>query len=74
MVIAGGLQLKKWLLLSAKNADEAASIYARALAVVSLDRHSPIIALAAGTPAIHLRVPTDDPHKSRMLAVKQGPS
>ncbi|MBL9209469.1 MAG: polysaccharide pyruvyl transferase family protein [Opitutaceae bacterium] len=50
------------------NADEAASVYTRALAVVSLDCHSPIIALAAGTPAIHLRVPTDNPHKSRMFA------
>jgi len=50
------------------NADEAASVYARALAVVSLDCHSPIIALSAGTPAIHLRVPTDNPHKSRMFA------
>jgi len=50
------------------NADEAASVYARALALVSLDCHSPIIALAAGTPAIHLRVPTDNPHKSRMFA------
>lgn len=50
------------------NADEAASIYERALAVISLDCHSPIIALAAGTPAIHLRVPTDNPHKSRMFA------
>jgi polysaccharide pyruvyl transferase WcaK-like protein len=50
------------------NADEAASVYARARALVSLDCHSPIIALAAGTPAIHLRVPTDNPHKSRMFA------
>lgn len=50
------------------NADEAASVYERALAVVSLDCHSPIIALAAGTPAIHLRVPTDNPHKSRMFS------
>ncbi|MBI4626647.1 MAG: polysaccharide pyruvyl transferase family protein [Verrucomicrobia bacterium] len=49
-------------------ADEAASVYARAFAVISLDCHSPIIALAAGTPAIHLRVPTDNPHKSRMFA------
>jgi len=49
-------------------ADEAASVYSRALAVVSLDCHSPIIALATGTPAIHLRVPTDNPHKSRMFA------
>jgi polysaccharide pyruvyl transferase WcaK-like protein len=50
------------------NADEAASVFERALAIVSLDCHSPIIALAAGTPAIHLRVPTDHPHKSRMFA------
>jgi polysaccharide pyruvyl transferase WcaK-like protein len=50
------------------NADEAASVYARALAVVSLDCHSPIIALTAGTPAIHLRVPTDNAHKSRMFS------
>jgi polysaccharide pyruvyl transferase WcaK-like protein len=50
------------------NADEAASVYARALTVVSLDCHSPIIALAAGTPAIHLRLPTDNLHKSRMFA------
>lgn len=48
--------------------DEAASIFARARAVVSLDCHSPIIALAAGTPSIHLRVPTDNPFKSRMFA------
>jgi polysaccharide pyruvyl transferase WcaK-like protein len=50
------------------NADEAASVMARARAVVSLDCHSPIIALAAGTPSIHLRVPTDNPHKSKMFA------
>jgi polysaccharide pyruvyl transferase WcaK-like protein len=50
------------------NADEAASVYARARAVVSLDCHSPILALGAGTPAIHLRVPTDNAHKSRMFA------
>ncbi len=48
--------------------DEAASVFARARAVISLDCHSPIIALAAGTPAIHLRVATDNPHKSRMFA------
>jgi polysaccharide pyruvyl transferase WcaK-like protein len=48
--------------------DEAASVYARAVAVISLDCHSPIIALAAGTPAIHLRLPTDNPFKSRMFA------
>lgn len=34
------------------NADEAASVYARARAVVSLDCHSPIIALTAREPAI----------------------
>lgn len=39
--------------------DEAASTYARAAAVVSLEMHSPIIALANGTPAIHVRQPTD---------------
>ena len=39
--------------------DEAASTYARAAAVVSLEMHSPIIAIANGVPAIHLRQPTD---------------
>lgn len=39
--------------------DEAASTYARAAAVVSFEMHSPIIALANGTPALHLRQPTD---------------
>jgi polysaccharide pyruvyl transferase WcaK-like protein len=39
--------------------DEAASVYARALAVVSFELHSPIMAVAAGTPAIYLRQPTD---------------
>lgn len=39
--------------------DEAASVYARALGVVSFELHSPIMALAAGTPAIYLRQPTD---------------
>lgn len=39
--------------------DEAASTYARAAAVVSCEMHSPIIALANRTPAIHLRQPTD---------------
>ncbi len=48
--------------------DEAASVFARASAMVSLDCHSPILALAAGTPAIHLRLPTDNPFKSRMFA------
>jgi hypothetical protein len=39
--------------------DEAASLYERAFAVVSFECHSPILALAAGTPAVHLRQPTD---------------
>jgi polysaccharide pyruvyl transferase WcaK-like protein len=39
--------------------DEAASTYARAAAVVSLEMHSPIIAVANGTPALHVRQPTD---------------
>jgi hypothetical protein len=39
--------------------DEAASTYARAAAVVSMEMHSPIIAIANRTPAIHLRQPTD---------------
>jgi polysaccharide pyruvyl transferase WcaK-like protein len=38
---------------------EAASVYSQAAAVVSFEMHSPIIAVAAGTPAIHLRQPTD---------------
>jgi polysaccharide pyruvyl transferase WcaK-like protein len=38
---------------------EAASVYAKAAAVVSFEMHSPILAIAAGTPAIHLRQPTD---------------
>jgi polysaccharide pyruvyl transferase WcaK-like protein len=38
---------------------EAASTYARAGAVVSMEMHSPIIACAVGTPAIHVRQPTD---------------
>lgn len=39
--------------------DEAASVYARARALVSFEMHSPIIAAAVGTPAIHVRQPTD---------------
>lgn len=38
---------------------EAASVYAKAAAVVSFEMHSPILAIAAGTPAVHLRQPTD---------------
>jgi hypothetical protein len=39
--------------------DEAAALYARARAVVSVECHSPIIALAAGTPMLHVRQPVD---------------
>lgn len=39
--------------------DEAASIYSRAQAVVSLECHSPLIALHNGTPGIYVRQPTD---------------
>lgn len=46
--------------------DEAASVYAKAAAVVSFEMHSPILALAAGTPAIYLRQPTDT-RKGQMM-------
>lgn len=39
--------------------DEAASIYARAQCVVSVECHSPLIALHQGTPAFYVRQPTD---------------
>jgi polysaccharide pyruvyl transferase WcaK-like protein len=39
--------------------DEAASIYAKAQAVLSGECHSPLIALHNGTPAIYVRQPTD---------------
>ncbi|MEZ5404483.1 MAG: polysaccharide pyruvyl transferase family protein [Bryobacteraceae bacterium] len=39
--------------------DEAASVYARALAVISVECHSPLIALHNGTPAFYVRQPTD---------------
>ncbi|HTL09928.1 MAG TPA: polysaccharide pyruvyl transferase family protein, partial [Chitinophagaceae bacterium] len=39
--------------------DEAASVYAKAQAVLSFECHSPIIAAANGTPAFYLRQPTD---------------
>lgn len=39
--------------------DEAASVYCQAAAVVSHECHSPIIALAGGTPALYVRQPTD---------------
>jgi polysaccharide pyruvyl transferase WcaK-like protein len=38
---------------------EAASVYARAAAVVSFEQHSPIMAIANGVPAVLLRQPTD---------------
>ncbi len=38
---------------------EAASVYARAAAVLSFEMHSPIMAVSAGTPAMLLRQPTD---------------
>jgi hypothetical protein len=39
--------------------DEAASVYSKALAVVSVECHSPLIALHNGTPAFYVRQPTD---------------
>lgn len=39
--------------------DEAASIYARAQAVVSAECHSPLIALKSGTPTFYVRQPSD---------------
>lgn len=39
--------------------DEAASVYARAHTVVSIEMHSPIMAAAMGTPAFYVRTPTD---------------
>lgn len=39
--------------------DEAASVYSRAQAVVSVECHSPLIALHNGTPAFYVRQPTD---------------
>jgi hypothetical protein len=39
--------------------DEAASVYAKALAVVSVECHSPLIAYRNGTPAFYVRQPTD---------------
>jgi polysaccharide pyruvyl transferase WcaK-like protein len=38
---------------------EAASVYARASAVLSCELHSPIMAVVNGTPAVHVRQPTD---------------
>lgn len=39
--------------------DEAASIYKRAHTIISMECHSPIIALAHGTPAFYVRQPED---------------
>jgi polysaccharide pyruvyl transferase WcaK-like protein len=39
--------------------DEAASVYAQSLCVVGLEPHSLIMSLAAGTPILHVRQPTD---------------
>jgi hypothetical protein len=39
--------------------DEAASVYSKALAVISVECHSPLIALRNGTPAFYVRQPTD---------------
>lgn len=47
--------------------DEAAALYAKARAVVSVECHSPIIALAAGTPMLHVRQPVDTV-KAQMFA------
>lgn len=38
---------------------DAASLYARAAAVISAECHSPIIALVNGTPALYIRQPSD---------------
>lgn len=39
--------------------DEAASVYAQALAIFSVECHSPLIAYRNGTPAFYVRQPTD---------------
>ncbi len=39
--------------------DEAASVYAKAQAVISIECHSPLIALYNGTPTFYVRQPTD---------------
>lgn len=38
---------------------EANSVYAQAAAIVSCEQHSPIMAIANGTPAVMVRQPTD---------------
>jgi hypothetical protein len=47
--------------------DEAAALYAKARVVISAECHSPIIALAAGTPMLHVRNPVDGT-KGQMFA------
>lgn len=39
--------------------DEAASVYAQSLCVIGVEPHSLIMSLAAGTPIMHVRQPTD---------------
>ncbi|MCX6955000.1 MAG: polysaccharide pyruvyl transferase family protein [Verrucomicrobia bacterium] len=39
--------------------DEAASVYSKAQAVISVECHSPLIALHSGTPTFYVRQPTD---------------
>jgi hypothetical protein len=39
--------------------DEAASVYSQAQAVISVECHSPLIALHTGTPTFYIRQPTD---------------
>jgi polysaccharide pyruvyl transferase WcaK-like protein len=39
--------------------DDAASLYARSAAVISMECHSPIISLVNGTPAFYVRQPSD---------------
>jgi hypothetical protein len=39
--------------------DEAASIYSKAQAVISMECHSPLIALHNGTPGMYVRQPSD---------------
>jgi hypothetical protein len=47
--------------------DEAVSVYARSLALLSMDLHSPIMAVANGTPAVHCRF-RQQTHKGQMWA------
>lgn len=47
--------------------DRAISLYGRAHSLVSMEMHSPIIALAAGTPSFYLQLPTES-CKGEMMA------